>query len=359
MSFRNFISRLIKSKKPLSLSNPDKRPIVIADNSKHILNYKFLNGENCDYVKGSYGEFGKTFTNPIPVNGPNGALIYLNNLKDIDDNVIFYHRLTSIKKINSDEAIDVYEIVGAKGNLWDILYLDMYHPRNSELLPKGYILGKFHEIFSRYPYGLGANKFISHFPNKMESCFGQYPEPFKQLANQYFKLTNGIRYIRPYEHFLSLIKVTNVNTYYHNLIDTISQDYPPEYFINLLIQNDFNGQFTALNCLLKLKPEVLKDYMNEVCNFAAIYEFEETNDICITLVEMVEPELKSVFEPIFESLKDTKLNMFNNSTFVEKMISNDLGKKSIPYLIKLKNCDNITEELYNKCINVIDELKYE
>jgi hypothetical protein len=359
MGLKDFINRLTNGKGLFDSEKPIKRPPVIADNSKHILNYKFLNGEDCDIIKGSYGEFGKTFTNPIPVNGPNGALLYLNSLRDINNNVIFYHRLTSIKKINSDEAIDVYELVDVNGSFWDIVYLDMYHPRNSNLLPKGYLLAEFHAIFSKVTFGMGSNRFFPNFPKNMENIFNQYPVPFNQLSNQYLKFTKGEKFIRPYEHFLRLIKITNVNTFYGELLDGVSQDYPPEYFINLLIQNDFHGQFTALNCLLKLKPEDLKDYINEVCNFAANYEIEETNDLCIKLVELVEPEFKSVFEPIMDSIKNEELSVFRNSKFVDMLINRDLGKLSIPYLIKIKNTDNITDELYKRCVRIINELKYE
>ena len=40
-----------------------------------------LNGQNCDKIPGASGEFGRDPTNPIPVNGPIGEILYLSQLR--------------------------------------------------------------------------------------------------------------------------------------------------------------------------------------------------------------------------------------------------------------------------------------
>jgi len=89
-------------------------------------------GLSCDELAGATGEFGHDLRNPIPVNGPLGELIYLSNLRTTDLTPILFHRLGSIGKV------DIFEIVSFDASLWDILFLDPYHPRKSRQAPGGY-----------------------------------------------------------------------------------------------------------------------------------------------------------------------------------------------------------------------------
>ncbi len=93
----------------------------------------FESGESADELSNGHGEFGRTVTNPIPVNGPAGELLYLASLRASDGSFVMGHRLGSIGRI------DVYETVSAS-NVWDLLYFSLYHPRRSRKAPQGYSL---------------------------------------------------------------------------------------------------------------------------------------------------------------------------------------------------------------------------
>jgi hypothetical protein len=89
------------------------------------LRAKLSSGVACDEVEGAIGDFGRAVRNPIPVNGPLGELIYLSNLRTMKSQKIMFHRLGSLG------GIDAYEVVSLDGEVWDILFLDLYHPRKS------------------------------------------------------------------------------------------------------------------------------------------------------------------------------------------------------------------------------------
>ncbi len=118
-----------------------------------------LGGASCDEVAGATGEFGTRLSNPIPVNGPIGELIYLSNLRVAPANTpIMFHRLGSIR------GIDVFEIVSFDGAAWDFLFFDMYHPRKSHVSPPGYQMatGK-----DRKSMLFGTNEFVASFPDQL------------------------------------------------------------------------------------------------------------------------------------------------------------------------------------------------
>ena len=91
-------------------------------------------GEDADELSDGKGSFGRTVTNPIPVNGPAGELIYLASLQASDGSFVMGHRLGSIGRV------DVYETVSATGEHWGLLYFSLYHPRRSRKAPEGYSL---------------------------------------------------------------------------------------------------------------------------------------------------------------------------------------------------------------------------
>src|SRR6476469_7244258 len=70
----------------------------------------------CDQIPASFGKFGRALTNPIPVNGPIGEVLYLSRLQTENGNAIAFHRLGAI------ETVDVFEILSEDGSYWDILY---------------------------------------------------------------------------------------------------------------------------------------------------------------------------------------------------------------------------------------------
>lgn len=89
-------------------------------------------GGGIDEVAGATGEFGRIISNPIPVNGPLGELIYISNLVLSNGIHVIGHRLGSLNNI------DIFETVTLDGSKWDLLYFDLYHIRKSIKLPEGY-----------------------------------------------------------------------------------------------------------------------------------------------------------------------------------------------------------------------------
>lgn len=160
-----------------------------------------LNGLDCDMLSDAVGEFGRTLTNPIPVNGPVGEIKYINRLRTKDGGLIF-HRL------GSKDAIDIFETVSMGGKIWDILYLDMYHPRRSTIAPSGYTFSKFHDIFSRFPYGYFTTSFDQYFPfglsESIEKGLGG-----KSLVKRYEEvIKDKVKFLKPTEHNQKLAEIS-------------------------------------------------------------------------------------------------------------------------------------------------------
>ncbi len=99
------------------------------------------------------GPFGFCETNPIPVNGPIGQLAYLSRLETIRGQRILFHR------IGAFNTIDVFEAVSFSGDEWFILFIDLYHPRRSRLLPDGF------RFTQEVPQFSGFHMFCQNFPN--------------------------------------------------------------------------------------------------------------------------------------------------------------------------------------------------
>lgn len=107
----------------------------------------------CDRDPEGAGPFGFVETNPIPVNGWVGELAYLSKLETVRGERIFFHRLGSI------DTTDVFEAVTFSGSEWFILFVDMYYPLRSRLMPDGFRFRKelgqftgFHDHCSNFPY---------------------------------------------------------------------------------------------------------------------------------------------------------------------------------------------------------------
>lgn len=167
------------------------------------LSRQALEGLDCDVLPDVTGDFGRCITNPIPVNGPIGEIKYINRLKTNDGGLIF-HRLGSI------EEIDIFEIVSVGGKIWDILYLDMNHPRRSIITPSGYNFSKFHEIFSRFAFGYFTNHFDPDFPFGLSPFIEKGPGG-KSLVKRYEEvIKDKSKFVRPIEHIekLEQIKLT-------------------------------------------------------------------------------------------------------------------------------------------------------
>jgi hypothetical protein len=128
----------------LSLVNPQLRSLM-------------ENAAGVDRLSGGYGKFGEA-TNPIPVNGPLGEIAYLSRLVDPDGQRLLFHRTGSDRSPVCPNPLDVYECVSFNGEHWYVLYLDMYHPRQSRATPDGFTLSQEPRQFS------GFNNACSDFP---------------------------------------------------------------------------------------------------------------------------------------------------------------------------------------------------
>ena len=117
-------------------------------------------GPAVDELPGAKGDFGRCVTNPVPVNGPVGELAYLSRLVTPSGAGFFGHRLGHIGRV------DVYEIVSIDGRIWDVNFLNFYHPRKSCKAPSGYRLSN---VGERPTFITCTNFRVDGFPFPMES----------------------------------------------------------------------------------------------------------------------------------------------------------------------------------------------
>ena len=142
---------------------------ILSDEAEQIEEYPeplktlMTTGSDGDKTVGGHGPFGTSVTNPIPVNGPIGQILYLSGLR-LNDERILFHRLGSIDKI------DVFECVDIKCTDWKLLYLDMYHPRKSKIAPEGYSIAGDNVLLS------GVTYLVSDFPRRLYSGVVEYSE---------------------------------------------------------------------------------------------------------------------------------------------------------------------------------------
>lgn len=90
----------------------------------------------CDELPGASGEFGSA-TNPIPVNGPGGEVIYINRLRRPKSGGFMFHRTGTVPSPLSPMPLDRFELLALDGSEWRVLYFSMYHPRRSTKCPAG------------------------------------------------------------------------------------------------------------------------------------------------------------------------------------------------------------------------------
>jgi len=125
--------------------------------------------EGCDQSPKAEGEFGRTPSNPIPVNGLFGSYAYLNRLRGKTDVGFMFHRVKSQKSKTTGNNVDLYELVSLDGEHWDRLYLDMYYTYRSKKAPSGLYLINWSDtpnnIKSFLKYGIyGTNQKVENFP---------------------------------------------------------------------------------------------------------------------------------------------------------------------------------------------------
>jgi hypothetical protein len=155
---------------------------------------KITGGTSVDEIASSFGEFGRTLTNPIPVNGAVGEVVYLSSLRHLGKTKILFHRLGSL------HGIDVYETVDIDGSEWSILYFDMYHPRKSRKSPKGYSIAS----RDQSSYGLyGVNHLVPNFPHGLFKAVNDFSDRFlrpSMVPLDLRKIEETVRFVRPKGH---------------------------------------------------------------------------------------------------------------------------------------------------------------
>jgi hypothetical protein len=127
--------------------------------------------QKTDVVPGAHGQFGFEPTNPIPVNGPFGQLIYLSSLRTLSGQKVAFHRLGSFSKL------DVYELVSLDGTQWNILFLNMNYLGKSALSPNGFEKARTESRFLR-----GLNIRVDAFPVGLYAAAADF-------ANRVFGMT--------------------------------------------------------------------------------------------------------------------------------------------------------------------------
>jgi hypothetical protein len=99
----------------------------------------YSEAQDADELVGSTGKFGLEVDNPIPTRSKLGSLEYLNSLVTEDGHDITYKRIASLRAITFPETpVDGYAITRSDGQPLGMLYLCMYHKRNSNKLPRGF-----------------------------------------------------------------------------------------------------------------------------------------------------------------------------------------------------------------------------
>ena len=155
--------------------------------------------EDCDNLPNSFGEFGISHTNPIPVNGVLGEFKYLHRLRCQCNEMLYFHRIGNKSVEWVEGGIDVYETLCYNGKHWDILYFHMQHPRRSKNIPKGYNFAPFHPEYSTIPIIIGTNLYVENFPFELTPCVKRF---FGSTLERFFD-----RLLNDYENSLKKIQV--------------------------------------------------------------------------------------------------------------------------------------------------------
>lgn len=153
----------------------------------------------CDRVTSGIGEFGRAVTNPIPVNGPLGEVIYLSRLMTSNGVPLAFNRL------GSQRGVDVYELLSLDGKQWDLLYLSMYYPRKSRVLPTGY------RVFADQSRGnlfRGTNAQLDGFPRGIYQATFDCAKQLIQLpfVDDALKVLEGINPTRRSKEHLAVVQ---------------------------------------------------------------------------------------------------------------------------------------------------------
>jgi hypothetical protein len=149
---------------PLALARSRPSPVRVRNEPyPESLRSRMSKGSDTDQNPDGFGYFGTSQSNPVPVNGPIGEILYLSSLR-VKGKRLLFHRLKSVKEI------DVFESVCIDGSHWGILYLDMYHPRKSRRAPEGYAIAEDNALLSGVTYQ------VDDFPQSLYAGIVAYSE---------------------------------------------------------------------------------------------------------------------------------------------------------------------------------------
>lgn len=143
-----------------------------------------------DVVPGAVGEFGRISSNPIPVNGPIGEVLYIAQLRNIAGTAFMAHRVGSV-----GANVDAYELLSLDGRTWDLLFFNMYYDRKSKLVPSGitraldfggrpfvYVAsGKVEDFPAGLPDALSGDQFIKRPSEILAAIAAATPRPTQHL----------------------------------------------------------------------------------------------------------------------------------------------------------------------------------
>lgn len=96
----------------------------------------------CDEIAGASGEFGRRQSNPIPVNGHAGEVVYIGRLLSRSGARFFWQRVGSTRNENAPAPelglpLDVFELEAIDATQRETLFLCPYFPRRSQRTPTG------------------------------------------------------------------------------------------------------------------------------------------------------------------------------------------------------------------------------
>jgi len=182
------------------------------------LRYKFICGENCDQLSNAIGDFGRSPNNPIPVNGAKGVFKYLNKLRSASGCGFFFHRVCSVKSDVTLELIDMYEIVALDASHWDVLFLDIYHPRRSNAPPDGLTLIPYNRQLGDVMLAYGVDTQLKNFPYDIPDILESknYIPSFIRRSREFLRASD---FLRPSTHLKAMqaVKIKPVNVPFEDM----------------------------------------------------------------------------------------------------------------------------------------------
>ncbi len=192
-------------KKPIHEPVEKQRAEVQAIDNPEEFKRMVLDGADCDVLPGASGEFGRSPDNPIPVNGVVGTLKYLAKLVTAEGNHLLFHRICTTGSAAARYPVDVYEIVCTRDKVWDLLFIDMYHPRRSNKAPSGYRLEPYDKKFGDRPLCCGVNVQVAGFPQNLPEPVGRMmgSKAFEDVTR---KLISALPFQRPPDHVRKLME---------------------------------------------------------------------------------------------------------------------------------------------------------